>query len=97
MASCRVDLSPTALPPPCQLHKTHNGDDDDYDNNDYDDDYFDSTTMPTSSHNKGNDDDDCFGNSDNKHFQRHNGPRHCFYKLNYLSKQANSVERKIHF
>ena len=36
MASCRVDLTPTALPPPCQLHKTHDGDDDnddDYDTN----------------------------------------------------------------
>ena len=30
-----------------------------------------------------------------KHCQRHNGPRHCFYNLIYLSSyKANSVERK---
>ena len=50
MASCRVDLTPTALPPPCQLHKTHKDDDDDDDNNYYDinDNNRNSTTMPTS-------------------------------------------------
>ena len=51
MASCRVDLTPTALPPPCQLHKTHDGDDDnddDYDTNDNDVNNRNSTIMPTS-------------------------------------------------
>ena len=44
MASCRVDLAPTALPPTCQLHKTHNdGDDDDDDNDNHN-----STNMSTS-------------------------------------------------
>ena len=41
MASCRVDLTPTALPPPCQLHKTHKDDDDDNDGDDDDNNYWD--------------------------------------------------------